>query len=185
MAPGSADTGALEAFGASVPAFSRFSHAYREALGVSPDLASRPIDEAECAALDLLRLASRGIAAAPRIELTARDVGPGRPLAGVVTGLAGRNLKLLGIHYRGNVFAIPAVVAPGGDSATFSEKLRGTLDAEDVGRKIAVLAVVSDRPIAVLGEGRLGKIAELAPKLVDAWSAAAASADAQFATLSR
>jgi hypothetical protein len=182
-APGSADPGALEAFGASPASFSRLSHAYREALGVSPDLTSQSIDEAECAALDLLRLPPGG--AAPRIELTSREVGPARPLAGLVTGLAGRNLKVLGIHYKGNAFAIPTVIAPGGDSATFSEKLRGTLDPEDVGRKIAVLAIISDRPIAALGERRLGKIAELAPKLIDEWSAAGASVDGQFATLSR
>jgi hypothetical protein len=182
-APGSVDANAMQAFGVSAAAFSRFSEAYRDAFKVAPNFSATLIDEAECPALELLRLARTSAAIPPRIELTSREVGPAKPLAGIVSALAGRTLKLVGVHYSGAAFAIRVSTPPNGDSVQFSERLRGTLDPGDLGREVAVLAIVSDRPFAALGESRLGRIDELVPKLIAEWAAAGGSADAQFATL--
>jgi hypothetical protein len=180
-APNSADPMALQGLSADASAFPRFGAAYRRELGVDPKLTQQLIDGPECAVLDILRLAATGAVPPPRVELKSTEVGRGRPLAGTVSGLAGRVLKLIAVEDDGSADLIGDTIASGGGSAEFSVDL--TVDAEDVGHTLAVLAIVSDKPFSALNQTRLGKANELMPKLIVEWADIGASADARFAKL--
>lgn len=181
--PGAADVRSLQGFAADAAEFSRFETDYRRELGADPQVRAQTIDPSECPALELLRAAADSTIAAPRIELTNPNVGSGKPLAGQITGLAGRHLTLVIMANDGSAHALPTAASTDGKSAQFSVKF--TNDAEDIGHSLAVVAIVSDRPLSSLSEPRLGKASELVSKLVDEWVKGGAAADVQFAKLTR
>jgi serine/threonine-protein kinase len=179
----SANPGLLRGVGAEASEFSRFEAAYRREMGIEPTVRAQTIDGAECPALELLRASADSAVPAPRIELADVEVGSGKPLAGSVTGLAGRHLTLVAVTNDGSAHLIRDNVAADGASAQFSVKF--TNDAEDVGHTLALLAIVSDKPLSALNEPRLGKADGLVPKLMDEWAQMGAAADAQFARLTK
>ena len=124
---GSNDAHALVGVGADRSAFQRFDAAFRRDVGFEPKVTAKLIAPAQCPALELVKLGA-GPAAA-HIELVNDVVGSGRPLAGTVRGLAGRRLSLFVVDNDGDVLALPAPVAAGGDVASFSAPLKGIDDS--------------------------------------------------------
>jgi hypothetical protein len=176
--PGAADARALQGVGVELAPFQRFDAGYTREVGVEPQLGLRLIAAAECPALDVIRLGSANGAAAPRIDLTHYEVGRGKPLAGTISGLAGRRLVLLLVDNDGVAHRLETKAAAGGDSATFSAPL--VADASSVGPLQIVLAIASAKPIAALEGVRSTSLKDLAPKLVGEAGADAASVEAEF-----
>lgn len=176
--PGAARGRALQGVGIELAPFQRFDADYTREVGVEPQLGLRLIAATECPALDLIRLGSANGAAAPRIELTSYEVGRGKPLAGTVSGLAGRRLALLLVDNDGVAHRLETKVLPGGDSATFSAPL--VADASSVGPLQIVLAIASAKPIAALEGLRSAPLTQIAPRLVGEAPASSASVEAEF-----
>ncbi|MGD0186219.1 MAG: protein kinase [Roseiarcus sp.] len=176
--PGAAGPSALQGVGVEIAPFERFDAAFAREVGVEPQLGVRLIAAAECPALEVIRLGASNGAAAPRIELTNYQVGRGKPLAGTVSGLAGRRLALILVDNDGVAHRLEAKTLPGGDSATFSVPL--VADAASIGPLQIVLAIASAKPIAALEGVRSTSLKDLAPKLVGEAGADAASVEAEF-----
>ncbi|HYA74487.1 MAG TPA: protein kinase, partial [Roseiarcus sp.] len=176
--PGAARGRALQGVGIELTPFQRFDADYTREVGVEPQLGLRLIAAAECPALDLIRLGSANGAAAPRIELTSYEVGRGKPLAGTISGLAGRRLVLLLVDNDGVAHRLEAKALPGGDSATFSAPL--VADAASVGPLQIVLAIASAKPIAALEGLRSAPLTQIAPRLIGEAPASSASVEAEF-----
>jgi hypothetical protein len=176
--PGAADARALQGVGVELAPFQRFDAGYTREVGVEPQLGLRLIAAAECPALDLIRLGSANGAAAPRIELTRYEVGRGKPLAGTISGLAGRRLVLLLVDNDGVAHRLETKAAAGGDSATFSAPL--VADASSVGPLQIVLAIASAKPIAALEGLRSAPLTQIAPRLTGEAPAASAAVEAEF-----
>ena len=155
------DPHALVGVGADRSAFQRFDAAFRRDVGFEPKVTARLIAQAQCPALDLVRLSSGR--EAPRIELANEMVGSGRPLAGTVRGLAGRRLALFLVDNDGDALALPAAVAAGGDVASFSAPLKGVDDS--LGPLQLLVAIVSNSPIASLDGFKSMAVADLARKV--------------------
>ena len=184
--PADAGSGAgeLQGFAGDREAAARFENDYLGQFGRSPRMNWQSVDGPQCPTLELLRLAGDSPYRAPRLAMSA-EVGPGKPLEGVVSGIAGRKLSLFVIKYDdGGAFPIPYNLDPSGDTARFNRKF-ASVDPEDVGHAFAVVAVASDVPIPLLLEKRLGPANELVPRLMREWAASGASADAAFARLAR
>ena len=179
--PSDPDPFALQIIAADAAALTSFAAAYKKEVTAEAKLSSQTIDALECPTLKLLALTASAGAQAPRLELKSPEVGRGHPLAGTVEGLNGRTLKLVAIGDDGSATPIPATLAPGGASASFSVNL--TADPEDVGHTLALLAIASDAPFAALKEADLGKANQLAAKLIGQWAEAGGAADAGFAKL--
>jgi hypothetical protein len=176
--PGGANVHALQGVGVELAPFQRFDAGYTREVGVEPQLGLRLIAAAECPALDLIRLGSANGAAAPRIELTSYEVGRGKPLAGTISGLAGRRLVLLLVDNDGVAHRLEAKALPGGDSATFSAPL--VADASSVGPLQIVLAIASAKPIAALEGPRSAPLKDIAPRLIGEAKEGSASVEAEF-----
>ncbi|MGD0561471.1 MAG: serine/threonine-protein kinase [Roseiarcus sp.] len=176
--PGGGAVHALQGVGVELAPFQRFDAGYTREVGVEPQLGLRLIAAAECPALDLIRLGSANGAAAPRIELTSYEVGRGRPLAGTISGVAGRHLVLLLVDNDGVAHRLETKAAVGGDAATFSAPL--VADASSVGPLQIVLAIASAKPIAALEGLRSAPLADVAPRLSGDASASSASVEAEF-----
>jgi len=176
--PGAVSARALQGVGVERAPFERFDAGYTREVGVEPQLGLRLIAAAECPALDLIRLGSANGAAAPRIGLTSYDVGRGKPLAGTISGLAGRRLSLLLIDNDGVAHRLETKAAAGGDSATFSAPL--VADASSIGPLQIVLAIVSAKPIAALEGFRSAPLKDIAPRLIGEAGADSASVEAEF-----
>ena len=176
--PGAANNHALQGVGATVAPFQRFDAEFTRMVGVEPQLGLRLIAAPECPALDLIRLGSTNGAAAPRIELANYDVGRGKPLAGTVSGLAGRHLVLLLVDNDGIAHRLETKPAAGGDSATFNVPL--VADAASIGPLQMVIAVVSSKPIVALETLRSAPLKDIAPRLVSEAPAASAAVEADF-----
>jgi serine/threonine protein kinase len=161
-------------------AFKGFEEAFKRVIGQEPDLTLRLITAAECPALDLLRAGAGEASEAPRIELTDYRVGPNRPLAGRIAGLAGRRAYLLLVDNDGNAYRLEATTDRGGDAATFSVPL--TPDSGSTGPLQVILAVVAKTPIPALDAFRSGPLKTLAPALAEDTRAGSASVGAEFFT---
>ena len=149
-------------------------------VGAEPDLILRLITAAECPALDLLRAGAGEASDGPHIELTDYRIGPNKPLAGKIAGLAGRRVYLVLVDNDGNAYRLEAATEPGGDAATFNVPL--TPDAGSTGPLQMILAVVSKSPIPALEAFRSGPLKTLAPSLANAARAGSASVGAEFFT---
>ena len=176
--PGAASAAALQGVGLKLAPFERFDAGYTREVGVEPQLGLRLIAAAECPALDLIRLGSANGAAALRIALASYDVGRGRPLAGTISGVAGRRLALLLVDNDGVAHRLEAKALPGGDSASFSVPL--VADASSIGPLQIVLAIASARPIVALEGLRSAPLKEIAPRLIGEAGADSASVEAEF-----
>ena len=176
--PGASNSHALQGVGAEVAPFQRFDAEFTRAVGVEPQLGLRLIAAPECPALDVIRLGATNGAAAPRIELANYDVGRGKPLAGTVSGLAGRRLVLLLVDNDGIAHRLETKPAAGGDSATFNVPL--VADAASIGPLQMVIAVVSSKPIVALETLRSAPLKDIAPRLVSEAPAASAAVEADF-----
>ena len=177
-----AAAGTLEAIGADRTAFSRFESAYERAVGAAPVANFKAILPAQCPGLQLLKTspaASPAAAAEPRLELAHFEIGGPQPLAGTVTGIAGRRLALIVIGEDGAVHRIPGKGTPGADIAAFSVPL-GQADAASIGPLQLLVAIASDKPLAALEAFKAGTIGELAPKLIAEWERAGAAAQMEF-----
>ncbi len=160
--------------------FQRFEETFKRAIGAEPQLSLRLITAAECPALELMHARSAGDADAPRIALVDYRVGHNQPLAGKITGLAGRRAYLLLVDNDGGAYRLEATPEPGGDSATFSVPL--TPDPGSAGPLQVILAIASKAPIPSLEAFRSGPLKTLAPPLADEARAGSASIGAEFFT---
>ena len=142
--------------------FQRFDQEFTKAVGVDAKIGLRMIAPQQCPALALLK-ASPESAEGPRIDAANLDIGPGKPLAGEVANLNGREVVLLIATNDGATVKIEAVKAAGGDKASFSVPL--TPDAKSVKTLQMLLAVVSPRPLKSLENFRAGSTADIMPKL--------------------
>ena len=176
------DGKSLIAAAADKNAFPRFEAGFKRAVGYEPRIIAKLIVPPECAALDLLKL-SLDSAAPPRIDLVNPDVGSGRPLAGTISGVAGRKLVLLVIDNVGATHRLPFNMAPSGDAASFSVPLTG--DATSIGPLQVVLAIVSDSSLPTLEAFRPMPASDLAAKLNSEWAGAGATAAAEFFKLAK
>ena len=178
LLPGASDARVLQGVGVDLAPFKRFDAGYRSEVGVEAQLGLRLITAPECPALDMIRLGVANGAVTPHIELANYDVGPGKPLAGTVSNLAGRHLALLLVDNDGVAHRLETKALPGGDSATFSTPL--VADAASIGPLQIVLAIVSSKPIAALDDLRSTPVKDLAARLTGDARAASTSVEAEF-----
>ena len=137
-----------------------------------------PISDAQCPALDLVRLAPPVGQEPPRLTLKAYEVGPGKPLQGTISSLQGRHPYLVLVDNDGVAHRLEATVDASGDSATFDVPL--TPDASSVGPMQMLLAVVSDKPIPALDTLHSANLKSIASRLVDDARRASASVAADY-----
>jgi len=158
-APGSI---AIEGVGSQKQAFQRFYQEFLREVGVEPAFVVRLIAPPQCPAVDLIA-AARAAAAAPTIKLAAYDVARGKPLAGSIGALAGRNLDVLVITNDGLAHKIISRAAASDQSAPFSVPI--TPDAGSIGALQILVAIASPQPLDALATFRSGPSAEILPKV--------------------
>ncbi len=173
---------AVEAVGAHPAAFLRFDAAYQREVGVAAKVVAQQIRPAQCPLVELLKLSAEGSATAPHIELSSPIVGPGRPLAGRVTGLAHRPLQMVVLLDDGGVFLLPSAAASDGASASFDTP--ASADANSAGKQQVLVAVVSEAPLTAF-QHPAAKAEELVQALRGEWKGAGAVADAAYFELTR
>jgi hypothetical protein len=178
----------VEAVSGDALQLARFADDASRQLGVSIALERVQIDRAQCPALALARDGTGG----SRLELVSRNVGGAVPLGGVVRGLAGRGLTVLVVRDNGRTISVK-VTPETADSARFNLDIT-KVDDEDVGRKLVVTAIVSQRALPSLREAgaeqprtllSMGLAGELFPKLATEAAEAGASVYVEFVTLAR
>ena len=176
--PGATRPHEYQAVGRDIEPFRRFDAAYKREVGVEADLTVAPISDAQCPALDLVRLAPPDGQEPPRLTLKAYEVGPGKPLQGTISSLQGRHPYLVLVDNDGVAHRLEATVNASGDSATFDVPL--TPDASSVGPMQMLLAVVSDKPIPTLDTLHSANLKSIASRLVDDARRASASVAADY-----
>ena len=126
------------------------------------------------------RAVARGFggAGAPEIQLVNLDISPGKPLAGEIGNLKGRNLVLLIATNDGTAAQIEASLQPGSDKASFSVPL--TPDAKSVKTLQMLLAIVSAKPLKALEGFRAGSTSDIFPKVTAEFASAGANVNAEF-----
>ena len=110
-------------------------------------------------------------------------MGAGRPLAGRVSGLAGRHLVLVVVDNDGDAVVLPSKMDPDGGGASFKMALTGTADS--IGPLQILAAIVSDSPLAVFDRFRSGTASDLASRLQAEWARAGAIAEVAYFKLTR
>ncbi len=176
--PGATRPHEYQAVGRDIEPFRRFDAAYKREVGVEADLTVAPISDAQCPALDLVRLAPPVGQEPPRLTLKTYEVGPGKPLQGTISSLQRRHPYLVLVDNDGVAHRLEATVNASGDSATFDVPL--TPDASSVGPMQMLLAVVSDKPIPTLDTLHSTKLKSIASRLVDDARRASASVAADY-----
>jgi serine/threonine protein kinase len=176
--PGATKPHEYQAVGRAIEPFRRFDSAYKREVGAEADLTVAPITAEQCPALDLVRLAAPAGQKPPRLMLKNYEVGPGRPLMGMISGLEGRRLYLILIDNDGVVHRLETKAGAAGDSATFSVPL--IADANSVGPMQMLLAVVSDKPIPDLDTLHSANLKLIASRLVDDVRGASGSVEADY-----
>ena len=176
--PGATRPHEYQAVGRDIEPFRRFDAAYKREVGVEADLTVAPISDAQCPALDLVRLAPPDGQEPPRLTLKAYEVGPGKPLQGTISSLQGRHPYLVLVDNDGVAHRLEATVNASGNSATFDVPL--TPDASSVGPMQMLLAVVSDKPIPTLDTLHSANLKSIASRLVDDARRASASVAADY-----
>jgi serine/threonine-protein kinase len=176
--PGATRPHEYQAVGREIEPFRRFDAAYKREVGVEADLTVAPISDAQCPALDLVRLAAPGGQEQPRLTLKSYEVGPGKPLQGTISNLGGRRPYLVLVDNDGVVHRLQATVDASGDSANFDVPL--TPDASSVGPMQMLLTIVSDKPIPTLDALHSANLKAIAPRLVDDARRASASVEADY-----
>ena len=176
--PGATRPHEYQAVGRDIEPFRRFDAAYKREVGVEADLTVAPISDAQCPALDLVRLAPPDGQEPPRLTLKAYEVGPGKPLQGTISSLQGRHPYLVLVDNDGVAHRLEATVNASGDSATFDVPL--TPDASSVGPMQMLLAVVSDKPTPTLDTLHSANLKSIASRLIDDARRASASVAADY-----
>ncbi len=175
---GSASSNAIEAVAADVATVKKFEAAFQQEMGSDPNITVRLISPGQCPLVELMRLTASGDAQPPTIQLAAAAVGPGHPLTGRVTGLAGRHLQLVIFDNDGDVLPLKSVVEADGDAAVFEAPLKG--DAASAGKTQILSAIVSTAPLAAFSGPRPTTAAGLVSALRGDWGAAGAAASTGF-----
>ena len=176
--PGTTKPHEYQAVGRDIEPFRRFDSAYKQDVGVEADLTLAPITDAQCPALDLVRLSAPDGRQRPRLSLKNYEVGLGKPLLGTISNLEGRRLYLVLIDDDGLVHKLEAKVDAAGNSATFNVPL--IPDAGSVGPMQMLLAIVSDKPIPAFDTLRSANLKFIASRLVDDARQASASVEADY-----
>jgi len=176
--PGAQRPHEYQAVGRAIEPFQRFDAAYKREVGVEADLTVAPISPEQCPALDLVRLAAPDGRQPPRLTLKNYEVGPGKPLLGAISRLAGRHLYLVLVDNDGVVHRLQASVDASSDSAAFSVPL--TPDASSVGPMQMLLAIASDKPIPALDSLHSAQLKSIVAQVVDEARGASASVQADY-----
>jgi serine/threonine protein kinase len=172
------DSMAIQGIGSDKAAFERFYSAFIHETGVEPALTVRLIDPMECPAVDLIRAIVSEHTDGPKIELAGYDVGPGKPLMGTVSNLAGRHLDLLLVSSDGNVYRLDNRVQQGGGSATFNVPVNA--DATSVGVLQLLLAIASPKPLSALTGFKAGATATILPSVHNELAGASGALEVEF-----
>ena len=182
LRPGAGERTSIEAISADRAAFSRLDAAIKREIGPEPLITPRQIAAQQCPIIALIK-ASGGAREPPTIALDFPDVGAGRPLAGRVSGLAGRHLVLVVVDNDGDAVVLPSKMDPDGGGASFKMALTGTADS--IGPLQILAAIVSDSPLAVFDRFRSGTASDLASRLQAEWARAGAIAEVAYFKLTR
>jgi hypothetical protein len=161
---------------------SRLDAAFKRETGVEASITAKQIAAPQCPIVALIK-ASDGAHEPPTIALDSADVGAGRPLAGRVSGLAGRRLVLVVVDNDGDAVVLPSKMDADGGGASFKMALTGTADS--IGPLQILAAIVSDNPLAVFDRFRSGTASDLAPRLQAEWARAGAIAEFAYFKLTR
>jgi hypothetical protein len=86
---------AIEGFGLSSAPFRALDEALATSIGIDAEIGAHEITTAQCPALGFLRVAAGSVAPAVSLDLAAGSFAAGRPLAGIVSGLDGREASVL------------------------------------------------------------------------------------------
>jgi serine/threonine-protein kinase len=179
---GAAGANSIEAVGAERAAFSRLDAAFKRETGIEPLINAKQIAPQQCPIVALIKV-SDGAREPPAIALDSPDVGPGRPLAGRVSGLAGRHLVLVVVDNDGDAVVLPSKLDPDGGGASFKMALTGTTDS--IGPLQILAAIVSDSPLALFDRFHSGTASDLASRLQAEWPRAGAIAEVAYFKLAR
>ena len=180
--PGAGERTSIEAISSDRSAFSRFDAAFKREFGQEPLITPRQITAQQCPFVALIREPG-GSGEPPAIALNSGDVGSGRPLAGRVSGVAGRHLVLVVVDNDGDALALPNNIDPDGGGASFKISLTGT--ANSIGPLQLLAAIVSDSPLAVFDRFRSGTASDLASRLQAEWAKAGAVVEVAYFKLTR
>ncbi len=162
----------IDGVGSDKEPFQRFYASFIHDVGIEPTLTVTLIAPAQCPAVELIAAARATRAAAPTIELAASGIARGKPLAGTIGALAGRNLDLLLISNDGFAYEIEHRGATSERNERFSVPI--TPDANSTGALQIVLAIASPKQLDALVAFRSGAAADILPKI----AAQIASSDA-------
>ena len=175
--PASTKLHEYQAVGRAIEPFRRFDSAYKREVGVEANLRVAPITAEQCPALDLIRLAAPG-GKPPRLALRTYEVGPGQPLLGTISNLAGRRVYLVLVDNDGTAHRLETKVDASGDSATFNVPLKA--DASSIGPMQMVLAIVSDTTIAAFDSLHSASLKLVASQMINDARSASAAVEADY-----
>jgi hypothetical protein len=172
---------AIRAIGSDLSAFTRFAVAFKNAVGVEPEIATSVITPPECPALQLIKLSATR--SPPRIHLVSDVAGSSRPLAGAIDRIQGKILALVGIDNDGLAHRLRFKLAPGGDKAFFSVALAG--DAASMNAPQLLLAIASDTPLGAIESFKSGTARDLVSRLSPQWTNAGAAVEIELFRVTR
>ena len=168
----------LELIGSDRATMQKFNDSFVREVGVDPALTARPIAPAACPAIDLIR-ASAGSGDAPKIDLSAFDIGKNKPLSGSVSNLSGRHLDLLVVTNDGLVHRLDTKPQAGGGSVTFVQPMSAT-DAGSLAALQIVIAISATRQPPSLDGFKNGAASDILPRLRAELGDAAGATDFEF-----
>ena len=151
----------IEGIGSDEATFRRFYNEFIRDVGVEPKVNVRTIAAAACPALDLIRASGGGSVNAPKVSLSAFDIGRGKPLTGSVSNLSGRHLDLLVITNDGQAHRLDT--RPQGGAASFNQPM--TADAASLSALQILIAIAAPTQPPSLEGFRSGRAEDILPRL--------------------
>ncbi|QCI64053.1 serine/threonine-protein kinase [Phreatobacter stygius] len=138
----------VEGFGVSKAAIDRFDVDFKRANGFEAQIQFRPLSQAQCPAVDFLRMVAGERDPALRFDLQTFNVRPGRTIDGTIQGAGLKSVSVLMVTDDGLVQHVPARSQPSGRVSLISIATEpGTVARQ---RPKLVLAIVAaQRPAAL------------------------------------
>jgi len=162
-----ADAGKLETLAPQNVALGGLSEAYADAFGAKPEVISREITQAQCAAVELVRGLQGRSALPPVVTLDTDAIASGGSVVGRIRDLRGRVAWLALVSASGGVYNLSSRLEPQADGSTVFQFGLEIDPGSDPAPQL-VLVVVSEAPLvslATLSDG--SDAAEVLPRVMD------------------
>jgi hypothetical protein len=144
----STDDDALLGYGVEAESVRLFRDAFAQALGSEAEIEWRPLTDAQCTGISFARLVLGGSGPSLAIELDRKELDPGVPLAGQVSGNQFDFVTLLVVDDSGVVHNVLEYLQPETAELTFSVPVHPVDDGAD--RVQLIMAVGASEPLAAL-----------------------------------